>query len=175
MKKSTLLKKKICLLGSFGVGKTSLIERFVHNRFEEKYLTTLGVRISQKILPPVKNSGDGLPKQYYLLIWDIAGLEKFDSVVKNYFRGAAGALAVADLTRPETFEGLLQNVNRFLKINPEAKIGVLGNKVDLLPTKESIPIHLKEIAQGLNTEALSASAKTGENVEAAFLSLAKML
>ena len=100
--KMTAVKKKICLLGSFAVGKTSLIERFVYNRYDEKYLTTIGVKISQKVLAPIDDPQGGRMIQHTFLIWDIAGLEKFDKVVKNYFRGAAGALAVADLTRPES-------------------------------------------------------------------------
>ena len=96
------IKKKVCLLGSFAVGKTSLVERFVHNRFDEKYLTTIGVKISQKALPPIESKRDRQMIQHTFLIWDIAGLEKFDSVEMSYFRGAAGALVVADLTRPET-------------------------------------------------------------------------
>ena len=125
------VKKKICLLGSFAVGKTSLIERFVYDRFDEKYLTTIGVKISQKALPPIEEPNRSRMIQHTFLIWDIAGLEKFDNVVNNYFRGAAGALFVADLTRAETIEHLEHLYERFFAFNPDAVVIVLGNKLDI--------------------------------------------
>ena len=80
MEETFLIKKKICLLGAFAVGKTSLVERFVYDRFDEKYLTTIGEKISQKLLPPVQDTRSGQLCQHNVLIWDIAGLEKFDRV-----------------------------------------------------------------------------------------------
>jgi len=79
------------------VGKTSLVERFVNDRFSEKYLTTVGLTVSQKMMPPVQQEPSDKTVQHMFLIWDIAGLEKFDSMVLNYFRGASGALAVGDV------------------------------------------------------------------------------
>ena len=113
----TSIKKKICLLGSFAVGKTSLVERFVHDRFEDKYLTTVGVKISTKLMPPVESPGSGRFIQHTFLIWDIAGLEKFDRVALNYFRGGAGALAVADLTVPETIDRLHEFCEKFISVS----------------------------------------------------------
>jgi small GTP-binding protein len=131
-----LEKKKICMVGSFGVGKTSLVEKFVYNRFDDKYLSTLGVKVSQKLLPPVHHPHIDLPRQFMFLLWDIAGIDKFDTITKNYYRGAAGALAVADLTRPETIKNLTEYFEKFLTLNPEGKLIILGNKDDLVPNDE---------------------------------------
>jgi len=167
------LSRKICLLGAFAVGKTSLVERFVYNRFSETYLTTLGVRVSQKLLPPVTGN-DGSTVQYNLIIWDIAGMEKFDRVVMNYFRGAAGALAVVDVTRPETVDMLMEIVQRFRSVSPKAELLFLGNKIDL-PASENALQLLKKMAREYQSSHLTTSARTGENVEKAFLQLAGRL
>lgn len=169
------VKKKICLIGPFAVGKTSLIQRYVYDRFDEKYLTTIGVKISQKALPPIKDPRGGQMIQHTFLIWDIAGLEKFDSVVKNYFRGAAGALFVADLTRPETIEHIGELYDRFCAISPDAVVIVLGNKLDLFKEDKQTLTVLKAKAAEFKTDLMLTSAKTGEAVEQAFMSLSQKI
>lgn len=171
MDKATVIKKKICLLGSFAVGKTSLVERFVHNRFDERYLTTIGVKISQKLLPPSAEIASGSLIQHTFLIWDIAGLEKFDSVNMHYFRGAAGALAVADLTRPDTISDLYGLCQKFQQVNPQALFQVIGNKADLFEDDSKVGSELLKVATTYSGQVSITSAKTGENVEKAFLSL----
>ena len=175
MNDTLLIKRKICLLGSFAVGKTSLVERFVHNRFEEKYLTTIGVRVSQKILPPIQNPESGQRTQFNLLIWDIERIEKFDSVVRNYYRGAAGALAVADVTRPETIPTLQEIVDTFRSVTPEAQLLIVGNKLDIFEQDKKTLALLKKTASHFSTECFLSSAKTGEQVEEVFMMLAKKL
>lgn len=175
MNDTLLIKRKICLLGSFAVGKTSLVERFVHNRFEEKYLTTIGVRVSQKILPPIQNPESGQRTQFNLLIWDIERIEKFDSVVRNYYRGAAGALAVADVTRPETIPTLQEIVDTFCSVTPEAQLLIVGNKLDIFEQDKKTLALLKKTASHFSTECFLSSAKTGEQVEEVFMMLAKKL
>jgi small GTP-binding protein len=169
------LKKKICLLGQFGVGKTSLIQRYVYNRFEEKYLTTIGVCVSQKLLPPILKAGKQDLVQYCFLIWDIGAIQKFDAMVKSYYHGAAGALAVADLTRPESIEELKRNSDQFRMINSSAKFIIIGNKIDLTPASDAFQIKYQELAKEYATDFLFTSAKTGENVEEAFIKLAEIL
>jgi small GTP-binding protein len=169
------VKKKICLLGSFAVGKTSLVDRFVYNRFEEKYLTTVGVKISQKLLPPIEAPRNGQLIQHTFLIWDIAGLEKFDRVAMNYFRGAAGALAVADLTIPETIDRLHEFCEKFLTVNPQALLLILGNKLDLFQNDEKTLSKLAKTARFFSSQYLLTSAKTGQQVEKAFETLSKKL
>ena len=171
----TSIKKKICLLGSFAVGKTSLVERFVYDRFEEKYLTTVGVKISQKLLPPVKNPRSGRLIQHTFLIWDIASLEKFDSVTTNYFQGAAGGLAVADLTVPETIDRLHVFCEKFLAVSPQALLLIMGNKAGLFQNDEKILAKLEQTTRFFSSEYLLTSAKTGQHVEHAFNMLSKKL
>ncbi|MGD8991335.1 MAG: Rab family GTPase [Desulfobacterales bacterium] len=168
-------KKKICLIGSFAVGKTSLIQRYVYDRFDEKYLTTIGVKISQKALPPIAGPKGGEMIQHTFLIWDIAGLEKFDSVVANYFRGAAGALIVADLTRQETIERISHLYDRFCAICPDASVIVLGNKLDIFKEDKQTLSALKAKAAEFKTELVLTSAKTGKGVEQAFKRLSQKI
>jgi small GTP-binding protein len=169
------IKKKICLIGSFAVGKTSLIQRYVYDRFDEKYLTTIGVKVSQKALPPIKGPNGGQMIQHTFLIWDIAGLEKFDRVVTNYFRGASGALIVADLTRPETVEDIGELYDRFCAISPGAAVIVLGNKLDMFKEDKPTLSALKAKAGEFKTEMMLTSAKTGEGVEQAFMGLSQKI
>jgi small GTP-binding protein len=175
MEETSLIKKKICLLGAFAVGKTSLVERFVYNRFDDKYLTTIGVRVSQKILPPIRNPKSGVKTQYNLLIWDIERIEKFDSVVRNYYRGAAGALAVADITRPETIFALQKIADKFCTVTPKAQLLIVGNKLDIFEQDKKTLTLLKKTASQFSTEYLLTSAKTSERVEEAFRRLAERI
>jgi len=169
------IKKKICLLGSFSVGKTSLVERFVYDRFDEKYLTTIGVNISQKLLEPITPPNSTKLVQHHFLIWDIASFEKFNAVTLNYFRGAAGALAVADLTRPETLTDIRHLCDQFLSVNAEAKLVFVGNKIDIFQGPETILNELGETARSFATHYLTTSAKTTEKVENAFMDLSKSI
>lgn len=169
------IKKKICLLGTFAVGKTSTVQRFVYSRFDERYLTTIGVRVSQKLMPPLEVPGRAEAVQYNLLVWDIAGMDRFDSLVENYYRGAAGALAVGDLTRPDTFNQLDEICNRFCAVNPQAALVLVGNKVDLQPPGEETSAVLERLAEKFGTRPLTTSAKSGENIEAAFAQLARQM
>ena len=167
----TMVKHKICLLGAFAVGKTSLVERFVNDRFSDKYLTTVGIRVSQKIMPPVTTADSKPAGQHNFLIWDIAGLESITPVVLNYFRGASGALAVADLTRPETTRDLETICAAFFEINPEAALVTIGNKTDLIDNEGECTPAFTKLADRLNCKLILASAKTGEHVEDAFRQL----
>jgi len=162
------IKKKICLLGSFGVGKTSLIRQFVHNTFEETYLSTIGVSISQKIIELNTN------KAIECIIWDIEGHQKFSSVVENYYTGAAGAVLVGDLTRPESLEAMESIINGFLKINPDSRTVFCANKNDLLFPSGSMQLFSDwSKKKGLNF--FETSAKTNDNVSAVFNALAGLL
>ena len=169
------LKKKICLLGSFAVGKTSLIERFVYDRFDDKYLTTIGVKVSLKNLSPIQSTNSGDFIRFSLLIWDISNMEKFDCAMASYFRGSAGALAVSDLSRPETIPELQEICRKFLSVSPKALIEVIGNKVDIFDKDHNTLNLLGKVASLYGTKPLLTSAKTGETVETAFLMLARKM
>jgi small GTP-binding protein len=117
--------RKICMIGDFAVGKTSLVARFVHSTFGERYLSTVGVKIDTRVI--TLPSGDALK----LVLWDIAGKSEFAAIDTSYLRDASGYLLVADGTRPETLDSALA-----LKAAADAQLGdvpfvLLLNKADL--------------------------------------------
>lgn len=175
MEKRIEIRKKICMLGAFGVGKTSLVRQFVFNKYEDKYLSTIGVLISQKQLPPFRKSDSGRIEQLEFIIWDLANIEKYNKMTKNYFRGAAGAIAVCDLTRAHTFEEIDQLLNKFLEINPKSRIVLAGNKIDLVDQQLIEMERFLHLSDSYQTTYTLTSAKTGENVEQLFVCLGNEL
>ncbi len=166
----SLHQKKICLLGLFGVGKTSLLRRFVENVFGEKYHSTIGVKVDRKRVQ-LAEPAEALD----LLIWDIAGLDEITPVVRNYFRGAQGALVVHDVSRPESLDALAEYCDQFLAVAPQAKLVAVGNKCDLVHARNLAVSNLKKLGKQKLLPHFFTSAKSGENVEAAFLALTRML
>ncbi len=162
-----MIKRKICMLGAFSVGKTSLVSRFVHSIFSEKYHTTIGVKIDKKSIDV-----DG--EEVVLLIWDIYGEDDIQEVRLNYIRGASGYLLVADGTRPDTLD-----VARRIRDRIESNIGtipfvLLINKSDLTDEWKFEEESLNKMRAEGWTIILS-SAKTGEGVEEGFSRLAKTI
>jgi hypothetical protein len=155
--------RKICLIGDFGVGKTSLVSRFVNQVFSEKYLTTVGVKIDTKQLQTA--AGD-----LKLVIWDLAGKNALDAVRMNYLKGASGLLIVADGTRESTVRSALFLLQQSRQVVPEAISLLLVNKFDLVAEWEVSAAALAELRRTLTV--FQCSAKTGEGVEAAFQTLA---
>jgi small GTP-binding protein len=158
------LQKKICMLGGFSVGKTSLVKRFVESVFSETYLTTVGVKIDKK---PVELSD----RIVNLILWDLAGEDDISSLRMSYLRGSAGYVLVADGTRPSTLEVALS-----LRQRVEAEFGplpfvLLLNKNDL---REQWAIRNEDVEdlQQSGWWVQSTSARTGEGVENAFTALA---
>lgn len=162
-----MISKKICVIGESAVGKKSLIRRFVECQFSDDYLATVGVNIARKTI-----EFQGVSPSYnlvmQLLIWSITGHPKFQAFAPTYLRGSSGAIAVADITRPETIERLLEHIQRFLTINPKAFIIVALNKCDLIePEKLS---QINNLGQGLKI--YPTSAKTGLYVDELFVQVA---
>ncbi len=160
-------KKKICLLGSYGVGKTSLVERFVHSMFADKYHTTVGVKIDKKVLTIDS-------EEVTLMLWDMAGEEEGAPVKLNQVRDASGYLLVVDGTRSRTLD-----VARDIQKRVAAEVGarpfiLLVNKADLRETWE-IPESAWEELTAAGWTVLETSAKSGQHVEEAFLSLASRM
>ncbi|MGI9289005.1 MAG: Rab family GTPase [Pseudomonadales bacterium] len=159
-----MIQKKICMLGSFAVGKTSLVSRFVHSIFSDKYLTTLGVKIDKTVVYV-----DGNPIS--LVVWDVQGEDQEQRILPAYLRGMAGYLLVVDPTRQYTLENAL-----LLKMRVEQEIGptpfVLAlNKADLKSDWHFDEDDLRL----LESDALAVvetSAKTGSGVEECFQTLA---
>ncbi len=174
MESSNLIKKKICLLGSFGVGKTSLVRRFVFDEFKDNYLSTIGVKVTEKIVAPVLDSNHK-PIQYKFLIWDIEGHDKFNTMIRNYYLGASGGIFVADLTRPESVQTLKKTIAVFQEINPRACLTLAANKRDLYEENSEESIKILRQIDNLKIHYLLTSAKTGYNVEKLFYYLANRL
>lgn len=160
--------RKICILGDFAVGKTSLVKRFVHQQFAEHYLTSIGVKVDTKTL----QLADGIALK--LAIWDIAGTNTPTELFVRYTRGAAGYLLVADATRRETLHCCAR-----LHAAVSARIGLLPhvllvNKSDLAAEREvDAALGRPLLADALDW--VDTSARTGAGVEQAFHCLAEGL
>ncbi|MDY6784427.1 MAG: Rab family GTPase [Cyanobacteriota bacterium] len=165
------ISQKMCMIGDFGVGKTSLIRRFVDRQFSDRYLSTVGVKISRKAVEV--SSAEGQLKTVQLLIWDLEGHTKFKAIAPSYLQGSKGALIVGDVSRPETIERLGEHIQLFLSVNPKGIIILALNKIDLVDDRQLA--QLRELIQGDRDrvmELYNTSAKTGENVDEIFYSLA---
>lgn len=155
--------KKIVIVGSFGVGKTSLIRRFVDDTFADDYKVTIGVHILKKTVQ-VQD------QQVNLIIWDTEGTDDIEEIRKAYLLGTHGFVYVTDVTRPKTYSHLNEH-KEYLKTNfGNVPILTVGNKSDLLP-KGSMA-QKKEEMDFLD---LLISAKEGNNVQRLFEKMAKML
>ncbi len=162
-------KWKVVMMGDFAVGKTSLVHRFVYDKFSDFYLTTVGVKVTKKEVSVDNND-------ISLLLWDIAGSDNFNSITAEYLRGASGGIIVADITRERSLESIPGHIDTILASNPLAGIVVALNKLDLVKEDDKRLIYLKsdEFMNRLKgiPSVLFTSALTGENVEMLFLSLA---
>jgi small GTP-binding protein len=163
----SLLQKKICMLGSFSVGKTSLVRRFVHGIFDDKYQTSIGVKIDNKTV-------DVVGERVLLLLWDIYGEDRFQKVQMSYLSGISGYLLVVDPTRRETLAEALELQERVRRAKGEVPSILALNKCDLL---EDWDIELDRVAQleQHGQMVIRTSAKTGEGVELAFSRLTQAM
>lgn len=163
-------KWKVVMMGDFAVGKTSLVRRFVYDEFSDFYLTTVGVKVTKKEVSVNDND-------ISLLLWDIAGSDRFSSITTEYLRGASGAIIVADITRESSVQNISSHIDMILSSNPSAGIVVALNKIDLLEENDERLMYLKsdEFLKSLNgtPSLIFSSALSGENVEKLFLSLAE--
>jgi small GTP-binding protein len=175
---ATAVSKKVCLLGDFAVGKTSLVRRFVYDLFDDKYLSTIGVKVSRKTMA-VRRDDEIL--ELTMMLWDLAGSDEFDRVRASYLRGASGAVLVCDLTRPETLSSVHLYVQELQAVSPGAHLIVAANKLDLVeqPPAGSRPaLDLEQVqvaATRLGAPYYLTSAKTGDEVEALFRHLGQRL
>lgn len=165
----SVISKKICLIGDFSVGKTSLVRRFIEDKFSDRYLTTVGVKISRKLVT-VSHS----EQQVNLVVWDIEGHTRLKSIPLNYLQGAHGAIIVGDLTRTDTLKHLAQHLELFCEINPQSKSIIAFNKSDLITTDKLNKLvelnSFENYSQVLNSYVTSA--KSGEYVNEMFEQLA---
>lgn len=163
-----IIQKKICLLGEFAVGKTSLVKRYVEGRFSEKYLSTIGASVSRKVIPREDYS-------MHMMIWDLVGGSEFSRREASYLMGTAGALIVCDLTRLDTLEVMVAYAKQLRVINPKAAIVFVGNKVDLQADRVIDDEALASVTLPYAAEKFLTSAKTGQRVDDAFIALARSI
>jgi small GTP-binding protein len=153
---------KICLLGEANVGKTSLVYRFIENKFRDNYKSTLGVNLLKKDLNIEKYGG------VVATIWDLGGQDSFRSLRKLYLEGANGALIIFDWTQKESFLKLDSWIQDFRLERESEPILLIGNKDDLKDKEKVSKKEALELARRYGLDFLSTSAKTGSNVEEAF-------
>jgi len=167
------LLKKVVMLGDGAVGKTSLTARYVVDRFDDKYIATIGTKVSKKDMQLTKPN---LIINLRIMIWDILGQKEYSKIRTASLSGAQGVILVGDLSRPETIKSL----EAFWIPEIEAAVGkvptvLVGNKCDLADKGSMATTVLESIGQNLGYPTFLASAKTGENVENAFATLGEML
>ncbi len=154
------------------MGKTSLVRRFVYNLFDDRYISTIGVRVSRKtITVPAEEQ----LAEITFMVWDIAGSEEFNRVSTSYLRGAAGAILVYDLTRENTFDQLYNYVLSLYKVNPQAKLVLAGNKSDLVDMNTLDTRKAEQLAAELNAPLFFTSAQQGKEVDNVFRHLGRLL
>jgi small GTP-binding protein len=161
-----MLSKKLVMLGLYGVGKTSLVQRFVNSIFDDKYLSTLGVKVDKKLVQV-----DDVDVN--LMLWDVAGAENHFDVPLNYIKGAAGYLLVVDGTREDSLEKAIDLVKAVEEGIGKLPFVMVVNKNDL-----EWKITETDIEQALatyDTDWYSTSAKTGENVDRVFDHIARLI
>ncbi len=159
-----MIQKKVCMVGVFGTGKTSLVQRFVHSMFSERYLSTVGVKIERKPLDL-----DGIAMT--LVLWDLAGRDKHEDITGSYLRGAHAMLYVADGTRKETCDQLPE-LRALAREFAGDVPGVLAlNKTDL--TDAWALGREEEQAMAAEWDMVRTSARTGDGVEEAFRRLGR--
>ncbi len=162
-----MIQKKVCLLGTSGVGKTSLVSQFVHSMFSEKYLTTVGVKIDKKSV-----TVDGTEVTF--VIWDLAGDDDFQRLQTSYLRGTSGYLLVADGTRGVTLDQALELQKRVAATLGSAPFVLALNKADLSSQWQVDEARIADLL-GQNFTVMKTSAKEGAGVEEAFAVLARRM
>ena len=163
----TLIAHKVCMLGSFAVGKTSLVRRFVETLFSDTYQTTVGVKVDKKVV-------DVHGQPVTLVLWDIQGVEEAEPLRRSYLRGAHGYLVVCDGTRGETLAQCLEIADKAKASIGDVPSLLLVNKADLKDQWE-IPLEVLDGLRGKGWQILETSAKDGQNVEEAFQHLASSM
>jgi small GTP-binding protein len=162
-----MIQKKIAMLGMYAVGKTSLVKRFISSIFDEKYHTTIGVKIDKKVVK-------AKDQDVTLMLWDVAGAEDHFSVPTSFIRGSAGYLLVIDGTRVESLHRGLDLVAHVESNLGKIPFVALLNKTDLVDRWQLQEEHVRPLG-ALGCSIIRTSAMTGEGVEEAFRVLAEQL
>ena len=171
-------------MGDNAVGKTSLIRRYVLDIFQDKYISTIGTKITKKSVM-LRHPKENVKINMTILIWDIMGdLNSLPEIIhsynkyspqKKYFENAKGAIIVCDITRKNTLNNIGDWLNTFNEVAGDVPKLILGNKSDLQAISKVEPKDLEEISSQYNIKHLFTSAKTGQNVENAFSKISKLM
>ena len=162
---------KIILIGSSGVGKSSILQRYIQKTFNDSYASTIGVDFFMKSI----NIGE---KTIKLQLWDTAGTEKFRSITTGYYRGADAAFVVFDLSAKSSFKAVSEWIENYYKYkNPDSEKNVvlIGNKVDLVDKREVTQEEAENYVKDNNIFYFETSAKEGKNIEECFNFMAEKL
>jgi small GTP-binding protein len=166
-----IFKAKIGLIGDQAVGKTSLVRRYVLDQFDDRYLRTIGAKVSKKVIH--LDSSDELLR-VDMSIWDVIGKKELaQSSMEKYYKGVQGILAVVDITRKHTLENIQEWISDVSEIAGVVPVYLLINKVDLVAQFAIEKEEVVRISMEIGSPLMFTSAKTGENVEKAFADLAK--
>jgi small GTP-binding protein len=166
-------KKKVLILGDGAVGKTSLIRRYVVDKFSDEYITTIGTKTTKR---DIALNFDGREWNVSLLIWDVLGQKGYTEVQTSAFQGAKGVILVYDVSRPETRGSLVDYwIPRVWKVVGRLPMAVFANKADLAADLAAEEAQLHSMCELYLCQGYVTSAKTGHNVEDAFLALAREL
>ena len=164
--------KKICLLGDAAVGKTSLIKRYVYSMFDDKYITTIGTKVTKKTISYSKtHGGQAAEIRLTLLIWDILGQKQYSRLHPVYYQGAEGALIVCDGSRPETIQSLEEWTKTFQEVVGPVPLIYLMNKADLFDQQTFDAKLVNALCTQYKARWMFTSAKDGLNVDSGFTQL----
>ena len=159
---------KLLLLGDTSVGKTSILTNYNENKFDKDTIGTIGVEYVYKTIT-YKNM------KIKLQLWDTSGEERFRTITKNFYRNADVLFLVFDLTREDTFNNIINWLSDVKEYNPDLKILLLGNKLDLINERKISTERATNFATKHNLQYLEVSAKDGTNIQKSFEALINLI
>jgi len=159
---------KLLIVGESGVGKTCMLLQFADKRFEETFLSTIGVDFKVREI-------DVEGKKVKLQIWDSAGQERFRNITSSYYRNCGGIIIVYDITKQDTFVKVTEWIEEVRKYVPSSPLLLVGNKCDLVDKRQVSKEEAQDLAKRLGLVFLETSAKTAENIDESFCAMAKQL
>ena len=163
---------KICLMGGFAVGKSSLARRFIRSVFDDTYVSTVGVSVTRKAVDVPGAGGSG---KLTIMLWDLAGCEELQNGQESYLHGVAGAVLVCDLTRLETLATLRDCADAVVRVSPGVQLVLAANKCDLVDLSQGSLSRVEALAAELGAPYYLTSARTGEGVDPLFRHLLRLV